>query len=37
VNGVLLKSVESPMMGKNEISLIASKNEIENPAITIKG
>ena len=31
VNGVLLKSREFPMMGKDEISLVASKNEIEFP------
>jgi pyridoxal/pyridoxine/pyridoxamine kinase len=31
VNSVLVKSCEFPMIGKDEISLVASKNDIEFP------
>ena len=36
VRGVLLKSIEEPLVGTNEISLIASKSVIENPPNDLK-
>ena len=36
VRAVLLKSVEDPLMGEDEISLIASKSVIQNPPIDLK-
>lgn len=37
VNSVIQNSIRFPIMGKDEISLIASKNDIEFPRIRIKG
>lgn len=31
VQGVLIKSLEEPMMGVNEINIVAAKDVIENP------
>ena len=36
VRGVLLKTVEEPMLGTQELNLIASKNVVENPNIDVK-
>ena len=36
VRGVLLKSVEEPLIGKCEISLVQSKHVIENPPNDLK-
>ena len=36
LRGVLLKTVEEPLIGEKEISLIASKDIIENPVIEIR-
>lgn len=36
LRGSLLKTVEQPIPGTNEVSLIASKEIIENPDIELK-
>ena len=36
MRGVLKNTVENPLQGTNEISLIASKKIIENPQIELK-
>jgi hypothetical protein len=36
MRGVLKNTVENPLQGTNEISLIASKKNIENPQIELK-
>jgi len=36
VRGVIHKSIENPIMGKEEISIVASKSIIENPPIEVK-